>query len=179
MQRRHPRRAQPGAHPLPQLVGVDVADSTTDAPMSSPHSCDGMAYDGDVVDGGVLAQHVLDLAGRDVLAAAHDDVVEAALDEQEPVGVEEAAVAGGEPVAAALAADVLTRHLLAAHPDLAGLARRRPPRRTGRGSTARSPPTAGRPSPAAGARPDRRWPSASRWSSGVSTAIVELVSVSP
>ena len=40
---------------------------------------------------------VLDLAGRQVLAAADDDVVESAVDEAEALGVEVARVSGGEP----------------------------------------------------------------------------------
>ena len=97
-QRRAPASSAGGRAPTRAARRASTSPtSTIDAPMSSPHSCDGMRVDGDVGDGRVLAQHVLDLAGRDVLAAAHDDVVEAALDEQEAVVVEEAAVAGGEP----------------------------------------------------------------------------------
>ena len=50
-----------------------------------------------LVDEGVLGQHVLDFAGRDVLAATDDDVLHAIGDREEPVGVEAALVAGAEP----------------------------------------------------------------------------------
>ncbi len=70
-------------------------------------------------------QHVLDLARRHVLAATYDDVVDAALEEEIALVVQEAAVPGGEEAVGAdqrSLAQVLTRHLLAAHVDLAALA---------------------------------------------------------
>ena len=45
----------------------------------------------------MLGEHVFDLAGRDVLAAADDDVLHAVGDRQEAVGVETPLVAGAEP----------------------------------------------------------------------------------
>ena len=132
--------------------------------------------------GRVLEEHVFDLAGREVLAAAHDDVVEPTLDVEVPALVEVALVVGGEPSftrPAVVLAVVLARHLLAAHPDLAVLRRpstsRRPRSRTVISTVGNGWPTE-----------PRRWrtcgsslASALRWSSGVSTAIDELVSVSP
>ena len=129
----------------------------------------------------MLEQHVLDLAGRQVLAAAHDHVVEPALDEQEAVVVEVAGVVGGEPavVVERAAAEVLAGDLLAAHVDLAalaggdrlavGVADLELERRA----------AAGRPSRAGARTAGSSLAKASRWSSGPSTAMVELVSVSP
>ena len=77
------------------------------------------------------------------------------------------------------AAEVLAGDLLAPHVDLARLARPPPRRPSGRGSPAPAWAAAGRPSRAGPAPSGRRWPKASRWSSGPSTATVELVSVRP
>src|SRR4029453_19682937 len=71
---------------------------------------------------GVLDHPVLDPAGRHVPAPAHDDVVGAALEEDVALVVDPAAVARGEEAVgahAAALAQVLPRHLLAAHADLA------------------------------------------------------------
>ena len=127
------------------------------------------------------AEDVLDLARRDVLAAADDDVVEAALDEEVPALVEPAAVAGREPAVVTIVglAEVLARDLLAAHPDLAGLARRDLDRRrvadrhldgAERPADRAEPAAHGRVVAGDRARGGRR---------GRARTIVELVSVSP
>ena len=83
-----------------------------------------------VGDGRVLEQHVLDLARRDVLAAAHDHVVDAALEEQVALLVEEAAVARREASRRGRAA----RRARGTRRRPARRARRpRPARRPGRG----------------------------------------------
>ena len=68
-------------------------------------------------------QRLLDLAGREVLAAAHDHVVEAAVEIEEAVAVEVAGVVGGEPPALDehAATEILAGDLLAPHVDLAPL----------------------------------------------------------
>src|SRR3546814_5274124 len=78
---------------------------------------------GDIVE---AAQDVLDLAGRDILAAAHDHVVEPPFDEQIAALVEPACVVGREPavVGDRLPVQIFARHLLAADMDLAMLAGR-------------------------------------------------------
>ena len=77
-------------------------------------------------DRGVRHEHFFDLARRDVLRAPHDDVVQPPVDVEEAVHVEPAGVPGAEPAVLGERAlpDVLAGHLLAAHPDLALLARR-------------------------------------------------------
>src|SRR5262249_41277633 len=120
----HARGAQPRAYPLAQLLGPRPA-----ARAPGGHRGDGLAPllvgdadDRAVGDAGVLVQHVLDLAGREVLAAAHDHVVDAAGDEEVALFVEEAAVARREPAVgpeARAAALVLARDLLPPHPALA------------------------------------------------------------
>ena len=70
----------------------------------------------------MLEENVLDLAGGEVLAAANDDVVEAALDVEVAVVVEVALVVGGEPAITwptVFLSVILARHLFAADPDLA------------------------------------------------------------
>jgi hypothetical protein len=57
----------------------------------------GPADDGGLGDGGVLVQHLLDLARVDVVAAADDEVLLAVDDEQVAVLVGVAEVAGVEP----------------------------------------------------------------------------------
>src|SRR3546814_17170912 len=70
-------------------------------------------------------QDRLDLARGEVLATADYDVVEAAVHVEEAGVVEVAGVPCLEPAVgeAAVAAEVLAGHLLAAHPDLAPLPR--------------------------------------------------------
>ena len=91
------------------------------APLGVGHADHGRLGDGRVGD-----EHVLDLAGREVLGAADDDVVEAALEEQVAVVVDVAAVVGREPavVGEHRASEVLAGDLLAADEDLALLAGR-------------------------------------------------------
>ena len=130
----------------------------------------------------MLDEHVFDLGRRDVLAAADDRVVGAAADEQVAALVEHRDVLGGEP---ALGVEhrtdlgVAARHLLAAHEQLAGLAGPEDGAVVGRGSAPRCRVPADRPTRAAEPTASSDAARASRWSSGVSTAIVELVSVSP
>src|ERR1700752_2308224 len=85
---RRARRAQALLHEFPQLVRADLAP----APDHDRHGLApllvGHADHRAVLDAGVLDQHVLDLAGRHVLAAAHDDVVGAALEEDVAVVVD-------------------------------------------------------------------------------------------
>ena len=140
----------------------------------------GDADHGGRLDGRVLEQHRLDLAGRQVLAAADDHVVEAAVDEEVALGVEPAAVAGVEPavVGVPLDAEVLARHLLAAHPDLADARRRAPAalgiadRQLDAGSRRPTEPRRARTAGSSLAK-------AARWSSGPRTATVLDVSVRP
>ena len=140
----------------------------------------GHADDAGVGDGGMPRQHVLDLTGRHVLGAAHDHVVEPALEVEVPVVVERPGVLRREPAVDhhVGAPEVLAGDLLAAHPDLAGLAgtdglavdvadldlerRQRPADRA-----------------EAAAHGGVVGGDGVRWSSGPRTAIVELVSVSP
>src|SRR6266853_6386411 len=71
------------------------------------------------------AQHVLDLAGRDILAATHIFDVPASAEKQKSRLVQPAAIVGGKPTVGpyGLLVKVLARDLLAAHPDLAFLTR--------------------------------------------------------
>ena len=155
--------------------------ATTTAAICSPHSRDGIPIDGDVVDVRVGAQHLLDLAGGDVLAAADDDVVEPSLDVQVPGGVERAAVVGREPavIAQPCRARRTPRTPGRRGPRSHRTRRAAPAHRAGRGTDTSISPC-GRPTD-----PRRRRTAgsseaiASRWSSGPSTEIVELVSVSP
>ena len=120
-------RPEPLADPLPHVVDVDLLD----AGPERDHRRDPLAVllvvepdDGRDGDGVVLEQGVLDLGGRDVLAAADDGVVGAALAEQVALDVEPAAVAGVQPavgVGLGVGADVLAADLVAADLDLAGL----------------------------------------------------------
>ena len=122
------RGAQPLLHELAQLVRAHaLAGLHHDrsrhrlAPLLVGH-----AHHRAVGHARVLEQHVLDLAGRHVLAAAHDDVVGAALEEEVALLVDPARVARREEAIAAHAralAQILARHLLAAHADLPALAR--------------------------------------------------------
>ena len=141
----------------------------------------GDADDGGRLDGRVLDEHGLDLAGREVLAAADDHVVEPPVHEQVALVVEAAAVAGVEPavVGAAIDAEVLARHLLAAHPDLAELAvgHRVALGIADRELDARAAPD--RPSRGARAPRGSSLAKAARWSSGPRTATVLDVSVRP
>ena len=139
------------------------------------------ADDGAVAHMRVFDEDVLDLGGGDVLPAADDRVVGAAADEQVAVGVEVGHVAGGKPAVGVedrSDAGVAARDLLAADEQLAGLVRAEDGAvlaadlnldgRHGRPTEPRRHSTAG-----------SSEVSATRWSSGVSTAIVELVSVRP
>ena len=85
----------------------------------------GNADDRGIAHRAVREQHVLDLAGRHVLAAAHDHVVRAPVEEQVALVVLEPGIAGRKPalgVHRAAAVLVFARDLLAAHVDLAALA---------------------------------------------------------
>ena len=77
---------------------------TTKAIGLWPFSSSGTGHDGGLMDAGMALQHLLDLAGIDVLAAAHEHVVGAA-DE-----VEEAVLVAAEHVAGAVVA--VRRHRL-------------------------------------------------------------------
>src|SRR5690242_410155 len=80
-------------------------------------------------DAGMIHQHLVDLAGRDLLAAAIDDLLEAPADGEIALGIEEAEIAGAEPaVAEGLAiglriVGVAGGHVVAADDDLTRLAR--------------------------------------------------------
>ena len=169
-----------------QLVLVDVArrrTSTTAATTSSPHSVSGMPTTARRLDGRVVEEHVLDLAGREVLAAAHDHVVEPAVHEQvarRRRGGRASRVCEPAVVEAVAAPEVLARHLLAAHPDLAARRRRRGLAVGRRGSTPRRlGQRPARPSPAGPARRDRRWRTPRGGRRGRAAAIVLDVSVRP
>ena len=131
-------RAEPLAHPLAHVVDVDLLDAGPQRdhrrdPLAVPLVVE--ADDGGDGDGVVLEQRVLDLGGRDVLAAADDRVVGAALAEEVALDVEPTAVAGVQPtvgVGLGVGADVLAADLVAADLDLSGLVGadgRRPTRR--------------------------------------------------
>src|SRR2546429_4445457 len=82
---------------------------------------------GDLADGVVLGQEVLDLGGKHVLPAGDDHLVVATLDEQAPLLVDVADVAGGHQPAEDLlvaTAGVALEQDLVAPEDAAGLARR-------------------------------------------------------
>ena len=81
----------------------------------------GQAHHGCVVDGGMLEQHILDLTGGQVLAAAHDHVIHTTVQEQVAVAVDPTGIFGGKPSVVVEHADaaVLTGHLLAPYPYLA------------------------------------------------------------
>jgi len=113
------RRAQHGPHVLPQFVFGAVPASHNGGHHALAPLEVGNANDRRLGDRRVLEQHVLNLAGRQVLATPHDHVVDAALHEQVTVGVEIAGVAGVEPAVGQAALDplVFARHLVAAHPD--------------------------------------------------------------
>ena len=165
------RRAQPLAHPVLQLglVGLLASASTTAAATLLAPLGVGHADHRRLGDGGMGDQHVLDLAGREVLGAAHDDVVEAAVEEEEAVLVERSRRRwSGTSRRRSARCDRGTRPRPArrgrrsrpARPVPAAACRRR------RGSPARPTAAAGRPS-RAGAHAGRRWRSRPRWSSGV------------
>ena len=73
------------------------------------------------------AQHLLDLLGEDLVAAAVDEVAGAALDPDEPVAVDACEVAGVhvavgvDPVAQLLAGRVSRGHVGRSHPEGADL----------------------------------------------------------
>ena len=165
----------------PSSLGAGLGDDDRDdpgAPLLVGHP-----DHGDLLDRGVRDEHVLDLGRGDVLAAADDRVVGPARDEQVAVGVEPALVAGGEP---AVGRRARTRRrgtrrtpgcrAPRARPACAG----RQHRAVARPRIWPSTPGTGRPAePSRSRTAGSRGASAARWSSGPSTAIVELVSVSP
>ena len=152
---------------------------TIDAPMSSPHSCDGMAY---------TATSSTAACSRSTSSISPGEMFSpprTMTSSRRPSRKRKPSASRNPPSRVANQSRRRcrarrTRPTPARRAPRSRRSRRSaPPRRTGRGSSARSPPTGARPSRAAPRTAGSSLATASRWSSGVSTAIVELVSVSP
>ena len=95
------RGLEPGdaalGEPGPARVEIEAGRALDERHDPFAHQRVGLADRDRVADVGMGFEHLLDLGGADVLAAADDDVLEAADDLERAVGVERREVAGAEP----------------------------------------------------------------------------------